>query len=78
MKAQMLRRSILAISAGALIFIASACNPNRNNPNYNASRSQQQPGATSSPGMTGDTGSITGAGDASSTGANGSPQNSGR
>lgn len=71
MKSQMLRRSILAISTSALIFAVSACNPNRNNPNYNAS--QSQPGTTSSPGMSGNTsgntGSISGAGDASNTGS---------
>ncbi len=73
MKFKMIRPSVLAISASALIFAASACNPNRNNPNYNASRTQ--PGTVSSPGMSGssgsgNTGSLSGAGDTSNTGSN--------
>jgi hypothetical protein len=45
---------LMAFSAVALIFAASACNPNRSNPNYNTSQSQQ-PGAIQTPGTSGST-----------------------
>jgi hypothetical protein len=61
----------MALGACAMIFAATACNPNRNNPNYNASQTQQ-PGTAQSPGMSGNTGSISGSGDSSNTGASSS------
>jgi hypothetical protein len=66
-----IRRLMMALGACAMIFATTACNPNRNNPNYNASQTQQ-PGTASSPGMSGNTGSLSGAGDTSNTGASSS------
>jgi hypothetical protein len=72
----LIRPAVMTFGACALIFAATSCNPNRNNPNYNASRTQ--PGVAASPGASGgDTGSVSGAGDTSNTGSSSSSGSSG-